>query len=57
MMPIGTTRSKRAVALHERFACRFAGIYTEAIFASKEVAEVEAVHCLSNLLKLLIRCH
>lgn len=49
MVPVRTPRTQRAVALHESFACWLAWIQAEAVFAPQEIAEVEVVHGLPNL--------
>ena len=50
MMSVRTPSAQGTVALHESLACRSAGIEAKAIFASQEVAEVEVVHGLPNII-------
>lgn len=57
MMSIRTSRPKRTVSLQEGFAGWSGRVKAKAILSSQEIAKVEAVHGLSNLLELLIGSH
>jgi len=57
MMPVWTPAALGTVALHIRFAWRAIRVQAKAIFTPQKVAEVEAVHGLSNFLDVLIRRH
>jgi hypothetical protein len=56
-MPVGTPRAQWTVTLHVRFTSRPIGIKTKAIFTPQELAEIEGVHGLADLLNIFVRRH
>lgn len=57
MVSVGASRPQRAVPLQEGFTGWSGGVETKTVFPSEEIAEIEAVHGLSDLLELLVSSH